>query len=604
MTSPIPAEDIRSPWPNLPTMFFEQADLLGDRTALRRKRDGRWNDISWASWARDAERFAGGLLKLGLNPRDVVSIIADNRPEWVVTDLGTLAAGCVLVPVYVTLLPGDVHYILDHAETRVMVVENAAQLAKVLQIRDRLPLLKTIVLIDGPAPDDPSVITYETLLAMGDAVRRADLKPRYQSLAHDDVATLIYTSGTTGPPKGAMITHGNVLWVLAAAKAVSFVDQSDESLSFLPLCHAYERIGGLFGSISVGATINFAQSVDTLLDDMAEVKPTILLSVPRMLEKAYGRLMAKLDKAGFVERGLFMWAANLGRQTAPYRRSGKAMPAFLDVQQSLADRFIYEKVRQRFGGRLRYIVSAGAPLSKDIAEFFFSMNVLILEGYGMTELSAPSHINLPSAFKIGSVGMALPGVKEKIAPDGEILVKAPSVFVGYWKRPNDTMEALEDGWMHTGDIGHVDAEGFLYITDRKKDLIITSGGKNISPQNIENKLKAQPGISQVMVYGDRRKYLTALITVDREFVNARRKDAGKPPMTGPSGEDDDAHALVDLAVRTVNLELASYETVKKYQILNGDFSIESGELTPTMKLKRKVITERYGDVLNGMYPKE
>lgn len=602
MTSSVPADSIRAPWPNLATMFFDQADRLGARTALRKKADGRWVDISWADWARDARRFAGGLVKLGLAPREVVSIIGNNRPEWVVADLGTLAAGCVLVPVYVTLLPNDIHYILDHAETRVMIVENDEQLRKVLEIRERLPRLMKIVLIDGTPPADPSIMSYEDVLKLGEDATRDSLRPRYEALGPGDVATMIYTSGTTGPPKGAMITHGNILWILASANTVAFVTADDESLSFLPLCHAYERIGGLFGSIFMGATINFAQNLNTILDDLAEVRPTIFLSVPRMLEKAYARTMARIESSGAAKKALFKWALDIGRKTTPYRLNKKRMPAFLDLQYRLAERLVYSQVKQRFGGRLRYIVSAGAPLSKEIAEFFFAMDVLILEGYGMTELSAPSHINLPDAAKLGSVGRALPGVQERIAPDGEILVKAPSVFVGYWKRPAETMEALEDGWMHTGDIGHVDEDGFLYITDRKKDLIITSGGKNIAPQNIENKLKAQPFVSQAMVYGDRRKYLVALITIDGEALGQKRAAEGGAPLPADISTDAEARRLAESAVNAVNAELPSYETLKAWRLLDRDFTIDDGELTPTMKLKRKAITARFADLIEQMYP--
>ncbi|MCL4233662.1 MAG: AMP-binding protein, partial [Deltaproteobacteria bacterium] len=306
--------------------------------------------------------------------------------------------------------------------------------------------------------------------------------------------------------------------------------------------------------------------------------------------------------SGAAKQALFNWALDVGRKSTPYRLKKKRMPAFLELQHRLAEKLVYAQVKQRFGGRLRYIVSAGAPLSKEIAEFFFAMDVLILEGYGMTELSAPSHINLPDAVKLGSVGRALPGVQERIAPDGEILVKAPSVFVGYWKRPTDTMEALEEGWMHTGDIGHVDEDGFLHITDRKKDLIITSGGKNIAPQNIENKLKAQPFISQAMVIGDRRKYLVALVTIDREALGQKRAAGGGAPLPDDISTDPEARRLAESAVNAVNADLASYETLKFWRLLDRDFTIDDGELTPTMKLKRKAITARFADLIERMYP--
>jgi len=586
-------------------VFRNRVAASADRVALREKREGRWVDITWReveSWVDD---LAVGFVELGLNRKEAVGIISTNRPEWMYLDHAVMAAGGFLVPVYPTLLADDVAYILNHCEARFVIVENTGQLDKVLKVRSELPRLERVILLDGDAGDDPFVMKLEQLAELGRAKRPdglEEVKRRESEVGPDDIATIIYTSGTTGLPKGVLLSHSNILFSIHATDKVIDANEDDETVSYLPLAHALERVGGHFMGVYAGIITNYAESLDRLSENIREVRPTILLCVPRVIEKVYARIAAAVESSGLLKRMLVSWALGTGRRAMPYRMKGEPLPLLLKFRYSLARKLVYDKIAEVFGGRLRLLVSAGAPLSKSIAEFFGALGFTLIEGYGMTETAAPASLNLPDSFKFGSVGKPLPGVEMRIADDGEILIRAGNVFTGYFKNPEETEEALEGGWLHTGDVGYFDEDGFLFITDRKKDLIITAGGKNLAPQRIENMLKAEPYIQQAVVIGDRRPYLVALIVVDESQARDLLARKGIEPESYKDLVDDRLVVdTVQIVVDRVNSRLARFEQIKYFRILAHEMTVESGELTPTMKVKRNVVEELHGDLIDSMY---
>ncbi len=586
-------------------VFRNRVKKSGDRVALRVKRGGRWIDITWREVENWVDALAVGFVELGLNRRESVGIISTNRPEWVYLDHAVMAAGGFLVPVYPTLLADDVAYILNHCEARFVVVENEEQLSKVLEVRDRLPGIEKAILMDGDAGDDPFVMKLEQLAELGKARKEnriEEVRKRESELKPDDIATIIYTSGTTGLPKGVMLSHSNILFSIRAANEVIEIYEDDETVSYLPLAHALERVGGHFMSVYTGGTTSYAESLDKLGENIQEVRPTILLCVPRVLEKIYARVTAAIESASPVKKMLVNWALGVGRRSIPYRMKGKPLPLLLRIRYNIAKKLVYDRFAQVFGGRLRWLVSAGAPLSKGIAEFFGALGFTILEGYGLTETAAPASLNTPDSFKFGSVGKPLPGVEMKIADDGEILIRAGNVFKGYLKNPEETAEALKNGWLHTGDVGYFDEDGFLFITDRKKDLIITAGGKNLAPQRIENMLKAEPYIQQAVVIGDRKPYLVALIVVDEQQANDLLKHKGVEVKSYKEMVNhEEVVNAVRIVVDRVNSRLARFEQIKYFRILDHEMTIESGELTPTLKVKRNVVEQRYKEIIDSMY---
>ncbi len=592
----------------LASMFRDRVKQLGDRTAYRFKSDGRWQEVSWSRYGERVEAIAMGLAEIGLGPGETVAILSTTRPEWDLVDRAALAAGGVPVGIYHSNTPDMVSHIIVDAGARVVVVEDEEQLAKVLSERPGLPRLERIILIDGsPGREEPGLISLEDLENLG-AERagslRAELERRQEALAPDDTAIIFYTSGTTGPPKGAVLTHGNVVGSCRSVASAATISRDDMSIIWLPLPHIYQRIG-LAAAIYLGSRWSYAQSIDTLVDDIAEIRPTVLYSVPRVYEKIYTKIRGKAGEGPAVMRRIFEWSVSTGRQISQARQAGQRPGAILRAKYAIASSLVLGKVRTLFGGRIRFIMSGGAPIAKEIIEFFHACGILTLELYGITETLLCTS-NLEEAYRFGSVGRPVPGVEIRTAEDGEILVRSDQVYRGYLNQPEMTAEVLtEEGWYHTGDIGTFDDDGYLYITDRKKDIIITAGGKNVAPQNIENLIKTNPFVSQVMVYGDRRKYLTALVTLDPEEI---------AKWAGARGFDTEDHVslcrreevvtLVDGVIREFNKELPSYETIKKFAVIADDFTQESGELTPTMKVKRKVVTKRYWEVLDGFYEKE
>jgi len=557
--------------------------------------------------------IANGLVALGLEIGDRVCILSENRLEWIYGDFGIISAGGATSAIYPSNLADEVEYIVNHSEAKFIFVSNWAQLRKLDDRVERMPGLKKVIMLDQIENLPEDAITLAQLRNLGKEYAQShpeELEKRIQSLTPDHLLTLIYTSGTTGPPKGAMLTHGNIIWTYYALEdmmeellSTEGVDYSDLELSYLPYAHAYERIGGIYFGIFRGIKIAIAEGIDKLANNIIETKPTILLGAPRVYEKIYSRLLKNIEQAPKLRRKLFYWALNIGKRVTPYKLKKEPIPFSLNLVHHLADFLVFKRVKERFGGRIKFMVSAAAPIAPEILEFFNAMNIMVLEGWGMTETSAPSTITRPGKIKIGTVGHPLRGVEIKIAEDGEILVKGGNVFKGYFKDESQTRDAFtEDGWLKTGDIGEIDEQGFLKITDRKKDLIITAGGKNISPQNIENLMKTDMFISEFLAYGDRKKFLVGLVTLEEEAIKDWAQQNGiKFKDFSELSQQPEVYKLIEQRIGELNKRLPSYCTIKRFKILPNQFTQESGEITPTMKLKRKVVYEKYKELLEEMY---
>lgn len=595
---------------NLGGMILSRGEKFGGNTCLIDKENGRWREISWKEVGEESRSFADGLISLGLQKGDCVALLSENRKEWLYADFGILAAGGITVTIYPTLLPGEIAYIINNSGSRFVVVSTRDQLDKVIAERVNLPTLEKIIVFEKPSPGgEPAIVQFSEVQQTGREDREknaGELERRIEATGPDDLATLVYTSGTTGPPKGAMITHGNVIFVAKAIEQIVPVGAEDKTLSFLPYCHVYERVGGIYTSTYKGIRIALAESLDTIAENMRETRPTLVLGVPRVYEKAYAAVLQSIEESNPLRRAVFQWARRVGSRCSPYLLRKEPLPVSLRLQFALADRMVFSKLRERFGGKLRFFVTAAAPIAQEIIEFFHSLGILILEGYGLTETSAPATINRPERVKFGTVGLPMPGVEIKLDEDGEILIRGGNVFKGYFKDPDMSRNIFtEDGWFRSGDVGEIDEEGFLRITDRKKDLIITAGGKNIAPQNIENLLKTSKWISEAMVFGDRKKYLVALLTLD-DAVKSWAESEGIG--TGLTMEELTDHprirALLEKEIEAFNRELPPFSTIKRFRLLPRQFTLEAGEVTPTMKLKRRVISEKYRDQIDSMYEGE
>jgi len=551
--------------------------------------------------------LASGLLALGRKKGDAVGILAASRAEWVQADFAIFSVGGVTIPIYPSYPPDLIQYIVNDAGVRTLFVEDAAQLAKVLEVQGKMDGLEHVIVIQptAGATPGPRVQTWEQLRQLGrDQLERvrAELDARIASGQADDTATIVYTSGTTGPPKGVVQTHGNHMAALDSAAQTTRIAEGDVHLLFLPLAHSFARLESFIG-IHRGLTTAFAESIDKLRENLPEVRPHFICSVPRVFEKVYAGVLAKADAGSPLKRKIFHWAVGVGKEVSRLKQARRSVPGGLAFKARLAHALVFSKMHAALGGRLRFAVSGGAPLSPEIDEFFHAAGILILEGYGLTETCPVLTSNREDRFKFGSVGLPLPSVEVKIAPDGEILGRGSNIAKGYFKKPDATAEVfLADGWFATGDIGRFDEDGFLFITDRKKDLIVTAGGMNIAPQNIENLLKGDPFISQVMVYGDRRPYPVALITLNPEELMKFAAAQGLPTVD-PSALCAHPKVLARVAkiVEERNGELQSYAKVKKFTVLPADFTVENGLLTPTLKVKRKVIREQYQTALDQLY---
>jgi long-chain acyl-CoA synthetase len=585
-------------------LFFDSVDRFKKADHLRYKKDGAWLSISSDELRRAVEELSLGLRTLGVEKGDRVAILSENRPEWAMADLASLCAGAVDVPIYATLPAAQVLYILNDSQAKVIFVSGAAQARKITEIRDRAPHLKHVVRMDEA--DIAGTRSLEEVRALGRAALNADsmaVRKRAAEVLPDDLATFIYTSGTTGDPKGVMLSHANIVSNVLASSAIFAATVEDVSLSFLPLCHIFERMGGYYLMLHNGVTIAYAEGVEQVPQNMVEVRPTFMCSVPRLYEKMYARIREKVAADSPGKQRIFRWALRVGALAFQRRVDGKPLGAVLTMKRALADKLVFSKVRERTGGRLRLFVSGGAPLAREIAEFFGAMGLTILEGYGLTETSPVIAVNRPDALRPGSVGKPLPGVEVKIADDGEILTRGPHVMKGYFNKPEATKEAIDvEGWFHTGDIGTFDPSGFLVITDRKKDIIVTSGGKNIAPQPIENLLKTNPYVAEIVMIGNQRNYPAALLVPN--FVNLEKwaKDNGlaysdRLDLIGRPEVVDH----YDKTVKDLTRDMAQFERIKKISLLPTEFTLEAGELTPTLKVKRRVVEQRYKDVIDRMY---
>jgi long-chain acyl-CoA synthetase len=561
--------------------------------------------ITWTEVNERVDRIAAGLIASGVCKGDVVSILGQTCLDWALCDLAILRAGGVSVGIYPTLTGEQAGYILKDSSTRFLFVEDADQFSKLLPLLDRIPSLRSF----AGWQQDTRTLNLLSLSDLEEKGLRAIEKDgtvthrREEALQPGDVALLVYTSGTTGPPKGARLTHRNVLAQLDMLGIMEEPDQNDVMMFFLPLAHVGERIPGHYNRIYRGVPAAFVEDFNRILDDIQDIRPTVFGSVPRIFEKAYARIRAETGNASPLKRRVFTWSMDVGRQASRLRQTGSKLPAGLRLRRALADQLVYRKIHKAFGGRARYFISAAAPISVDILEFFHASGLLILEGYGQTEVSCFCTLNRPDDYRLGSVGKALPGIELQIAEDSEILVRGPTVFQGYHNQPELSAETLmENGWVHTGDLGRLDEDGFLWIIGRKKEIIITSGGKNVTPSNIENLLMTHPLVEHALVHGDRRKYLTALLGLDTDAA----KDWAI--QRGISCEPYDQlirHpallAEIQGIVDGANKRLARYETIKRFAILPRTLQLEQGELTPTLKIRRKIVEEHHRDLLDSLY---
>ncbi|HET8577071.1 MAG TPA: long-chain fatty acid--CoA ligase [Methylomirabilota bacterium] len=595
------------PLDTLARMFWDRVERSASLPAQQFKQDGTWRTLTWRQVGDTVSELATGLIALGRRKGEAVGILSASRAEWVQADFAIFSAGCVTIPIYPTYPPDLIQYIVNDAGVKTLIVEDPAQLAKALEVQGKMEGLEQIVVIQGYEGKEPSprIFTWEALRRVGRENRdklKSELAGRVADTRSDDIATIVYTSGTTGPPKGVVQTHGNHLAALDSAAQTTTIREADVHLLFLPLAHSFARLESFIG-IHRGLTTAFAENIDKLRENLPETRPHFICSVPRVFEKVYAGALAKAESGSPLKKKIFYWAIGVGKQVSRLKQAGQPVPTGLAMKYRVAHKLVFSKMHAALGGRLRFAVSGGAPLSREIAEFFHAAGILVLEGYGLTETCPVLTNNREDRFKFGSVGLPLPGVELKIAPDGEILGRGKNIAKGYFKKPEATAEVfLPDGWFATGDIGRIDEDGFLFITDRKKDLIVTAGGMNIAPQNIENLLKGDPFISQAMVHGDKRPYPVALITLNADELAKFAKEQGIL-VTDPAALTKHPKVVerVSRIVEHKNTELQSYAKVKKFAILPNDFSVDNGLLTPTLKVKRKVITEMHREVLDSLY---
>jgi long-chain acyl-CoA synthetase len=574
------------------------AQAYGDMPAVRYKDGDQWVDRSFAEVLEIVRPLALGLAELGVAKGDRVSILGNTRPEWTYFDFAALSIGATVVPIYQTNSPEECRYVLENSDAKVVVVEDDEQLEKIREVRDRLPQLEQIVRMTGSSDD---ALSIEDLAAKGAGGDQARWESLYSAVTPADICTFIYTSGTTGPPKGCIISHGNYRSMLDMVNETSVIEGEDVSYLYLPLAHSFALLIQL-GSFDLGATLAYWERDPLkILPNLAELKPTYFPSVPRIFEKIYTAANSGVEKEGGLKQRIFNWAIGVGAKMREVERSGRKPGFLLSRQYAFADDKVLSKIRNLFGGKLRLAVSGAAPINPEILRFFDAAGVLVLEGWGMTETSTAATISSPDDFKVGTIGKPFPGCEVRIADDGEILVKGPNVFQGYHKNEEATKETIVDGWLHTGDIGEIDSDGFIKITGRKKDIIITAGGKNITPANLEADIKQHPLVSQCVVVGDRQPYLVALVTLDPEEAAAYAKERGLSVSPEELAANPEVKASIEAHVEEINKNYARVEQVKKIAILKQDLSQETGELTPTLKVKRAVVTAKHEGEIDALY---
>jgi long-chain acyl-CoA synthetase len=582
------------------------ADLLpkaaaqyGPNVAVRYKEADAWVSKTFAEVLEIVRPLAFGLVTLGVEKGDRVSILGNTRPEWTYFDFAALSIGATVVPIYQTNSPEECRYVLENSDSKVVVVEDAEQLEKVREVRDQLPQLEHVVLMTAAGTED--AISMEDLAAKGGGGDAATWAALYEAVTPEDICTFIYTSGTTGPPKGCIISHGNYRAMLDMVRETSVIEEGDLTYLYLPLAHSFALLIQL-GSYDLGTAIAYWERDPLkILPNLTELKPSYFPSVPRIFEKIYTAATSAMEKEGGLKKAIFNWAINVGAKMRETERAGRKPGFLLQRQYDFADKKVLSKIRGLFGGNIRLAVSGAAPINPEILRFFDAAGVLVLEGWGMTETSTAATISSPDDFKVGTIGKPFPGCEVKIADDGEILVKGPNVFQGYHKNPEATAETIVNGWLHTGDIGEIDSEGFIKITGRKKDIIITAGGKNITPANLEAEIKQHPLVSQCVVVGDRRPYLVALVTLDPEEAATYAQEHNLPDDPTQLAQNADVKASIEAHVEKINQNFARVEQVKKIAILPNDLSQESGELTPTLKVKRAVVAQKHEGAIEQLY---
>ncbi|MEE4265775.1 MAG: AMP-binding protein [Desulfobacteraceae bacterium] len=594
---------------SVPAKFKAAVARWGDRVAMRKKELGLWHDITWNDYDRNVSQVACGLMSMGLQKGDCAAIIGDNCPEWVYADLGIQCCGAATAGVYSTNAWQQVEYVVTNSDSKFFFVENEEQLDKWFHFRDRAPGLEKIIVWDTEGLrrfKDSMVMTFDELLELGAKVAQQNpdmLAHRIREIEPEDLSVLIYTSGTTGPPKGAMLTHRNCVWMGRALTSNNPMYDNDEIMSFLPLCHIFEQLFTVLAHSDLGYIVNFIESMDTITDNMVEISPTVGHAVPRIWEKYYSAIMIRMADATWFKRHVFNWALSIGKKRAGLMMEFKPVPAVLEMQYKLAHFAVFRKLKERLGfDRIRVAYSGAAPIAPEILHFFHSIGVNLVEGYGQTEGTGVTTTSTIGRVKFGTVGEPLEGVQIKIADDGEILVKSPGVFKGYFKNPEASAETIVDGWLHSGDVGSIDEDGYLTITDRKKDIIVTAGGKNITPQYIENKLKASLYINDAVVIGDKRKFLSCLIMIDEDNVVKYAQDNKIQFSTYRDlAQNPEINLLIEKEIKRMNETLSRVEQVKKFTILPKKLYEEDGEVTPTMKVKRKFLHEAFADLIEAMY---
>lgn len=590
----------------LPDVFFQTAKKYSDRGALSHKIDGAYVDITYGECVETITDFAFGLHSLGFQKDDKAAIVCENRPEWAFSDYAVMSLGGVTVPIYPTMSAKQIEYILNDSHCRAVIVSQPEHLEAINRIFNNLKDLKYIITLfepETPAPIDTS--TWQDVIEKGKSVRQNEpgiITERRKELDGTDLATIVYTSGTTGQPKGVMLTHSNFVEEVKYALEIIKLHENDLFLSFLPLCHIYERLAGYYLPLYTGSKIAYAENVQTVGDNMREVHPTVMISVPRLYEKMFNLVQDNVSKSSFVKKLIFKWCVRVGKSHAQKKKRGK-LTWWIKKKYGIADKLVFKKLRMRTGGKIRFFVSGGAPLTKEIAEFFDSAGLTILEGYGLTETTALIAVNPTHDCRCGTVGIIPSGIEVKIAEDGEICSRGPHIMLGYYNKPEETKEVFDDdGWFHTGDIGFIDEDGYLSITDRKKNIIVTSGGKNIAPQPIENLMVTSRYIEQIMMFGDRRQFPAALIVPSFENLegyltaNGIKTSSRKEMINHPKAKE-----MIEGELKRLSVDLSHYELIKKFILLEEEFTQENDDLTPTMKVKRNIVEQKFAKQIEQVY---
>jgi long-chain acyl-CoA synthetase len=594
----------------VPALFWHRVQTRADKVAMREKDRGIWKAYTWRDYGAKARAIGMGLISLGLQPGDCVAILSDNNKEWLFCDLAVLCAAGISTGIYPTDSPAQVEYLVNDCKAKFLFVENEEQLDKILAVRERTPHLKKIVVFDMEGLrefKDSQVMPLTELSALGETYARDHAPEWEQRIAipkSGDVAIIVYTSGTTGPSKGALLTHRNIIFQGGAFKRIDLaISETDEALNFLPLCHVAERFGGCYNHIASMHVVNFAEAPDTVPQNLREVSPHIFLAVPRVWEKLYSGITIALKEGTVPGRFTYQAAIGLGRRASAYELEGKPVPALLRAARAAGDWLVLKNIRTIMGlNRIRYAATGAAPISPDLISWYWALGIRMYEVYGQTENAGLATSNYPGHIKIGTIGVTAPGTELKLSEHGEILLRGPHIFNGYLNKPEKTAEALRDGWLHTGDVGLIDNQGYVRITDRMKDIIITAGGKNITPSEIENQLKFSPYISDAVVIGDKRSFLTCLVMIDHDNVVKFAQEHDVPFTSYASlCRAPEVIELIGKEVEAVNKKFARVETIKKFKLIDQMLTAEDEELTPTMKLKRGLVEKKYGGLIEGMY---